>query len=123
MPDDIALYLGGTFSDPHRAVSISNMGVQSIAELESALEEADAWLILHVAYSVRCGSESVVVCASDTDVALCIHYAHKIIGLKEMWIWKSSSEFIPAHAISSSLGPRIVSVLLAEHAVTFIDWL
>ena len=76
----------------------------------------------HVAFSSSKGSERVVVFAPDTDVVtLCVYFVERIEGLKELWVWKSMSEFIPAHEISASLGPCTVSALLAVHARTGFD--
>ena len=120
IPPNMKLYTAGAFVDKTKAVSICQAGRTTISDLQSLQEEADVRIMLHVAYSAQNGSKRVVVRASGI-VTLCIDYADKIRGLKELWIWKSMNEFIPAHEIAASLGPTIVNVLPALHAITGCD--
>ena len=101
--------------------TLGHHAVAGIKVLTSNQEEADTRIMFHLAFSVQNGCKRVVIC-SDTDIVmLCMYYADTIAGLKELWVWKSCNEFIPAHEIASSLGLLIVNALPAIHAITGCD--
>ena len=108
LPDDICVTLGGTSERGNVAISITNLNVVTITELECEKhEEADTRLIAHMAYScTHLEHKRAVVHANDTDiVVLCMCHFNRIENLQELWIQRNN-QYLPIHDINSNLSRK-----------------
>ena len=82
-------------------------------------------MIIHCRHAVlQSEIENVVVCLSDTDVAILV--AHYFVDLRCTKLWiriglADKARFIPIHQICSSLGKEICRILIGFHVLTGCD--
>ena len=118
------MFIAGGFRDGLVTRKVTSDGAVDQEDLFSSHEEADTWLLLHVAHaSQEC--PRVVVWSPDTDVAvLCIHFYHKLEATQELWFHtgvKDKARFIPVHSIAGTLGVQLCKMLPAVHTLTGCD--
>ena len=96
-------------------------------ELKSDIEEADARIIPHVAFSIRSGTKRVVVLSNDTDVVvLLLYYFNQFLsmGVQQLWIkfgTGDNSRYIPIHTLADKLGENNCQMVLKVHGLTGCD--
>ena len=100
---------------------------QLIIKLNSEIDEADARLIPHVAYSVNNEFQRIVVLSNDTDVVvLLVHYFQSFkqgsLKLWERYGYGVHQTFIPVHTLVGKIGPMATSGILAAHVLSGCDF-
>ena len=107
----------------HHRIQATYSVYQGHVELDISIEEADIRLIPHVLFSVRSGSQRVVILSGDTDVFVISLYHFKTFeqsGLPELWLQAGISDtarYIPIHKLTTKL-EGICRVLQALHTLT-----
>ena len=95
--------------------------------MKSDIEEADARIIPHVAFSIRSGTKRVVVLSNDTDVVvLLLYYFNQFLsmGVQQLWIkfgTGDNSRYIPIHTLADKLGENNCQMVLKVHGLTGCD--
>ena len=92
--------------------------------LTSSHEEADTWMMVHVADAVDKGHNSVIIRTVDTGVVVLAVTAVHILGIKELWVsfeTGKNHKILPTHSYASVLGPVSSRSLPIFHSLTGSD--
>ena len=114
------LLIGGGTRDGDLALSVRNGQSLIVSALILDHEEADMRLLLHAKHACQDG-QRIVLQSPDSDVLVVCVSHYREIGCQQLWFKtgvKDRLRFIPAHNVSTNLGPEICSALLAFHALT-----
>ena len=86
-----------------KSICITPAGIINVPDLASCQEECDTRIVLHAIYSVqKLGVKRVVVHGNDTDiVVLLVYYASTLMSGIELWVRKSSDQWIPVHELAT----------------------
>jgi hypothetical protein len=117
------LVIVGGMRDGDLALSVRNGQSLTVPTLVSDHEEADSRIILHAKHACEDG-QRIVVQSPDTDLLLLCVSHYREIGCQQLWFRtrvKERLRYIPAHDVSTNLGPEICSALPAFHALTGCD--
>ncbi len=102
---------------------VSSTAVTRVPELSSTQEECDTRIVLHTLYSIhKLGARRVVVHGNDIDIiVMLLHYVSQLDKDVEVWVKRETSEYVPVHELSQSLGPRYCRLLPFVHAFSGKD--
>ena len=90
-------------------------------------EEANTWMILHVADAIHEGYMKILQRTVDTDiVVLAVAAAAKLNTISDLELWVAFGtgkhfRYIPVHEIAACLGPEMSEALPLFHAYTGCD--
>ena len=122
------MYVSGGIDE--RALNVSNDVVHIIEQLRSNYEEADARMLLHVAYQARQSAKRVIVASPDNDsfFLLAHHFSHMDVHVREIFFKtgrKSThadlTRFIHVHNLVCKLNEEQTNILLSGFALTGCD--
>jgi hypothetical protein len=109
------------------SAAISNRGEEVTALSNCTHEEADSRIFVHAMHATSQGYHKIMVRTVDTDVlviAVGCWSTLKEHGLQELWMDFGSGtnrKYLPAHEISTLMGPEKAIVLPVFHAFTGCD--
>ena len=110
-------------------IAISKLLLEIIkrGDLNCIEEEADSWIVLHIACAAKKDFRQFLVLSNDTDVAICnLAYFHvyKTMSVNKIWAKFRILErqrHVPVHQLAEILGTEKSRALLKAHILTGCD--
>lgn len=123
----VSVFLSGMTGE--EALKIQNGHVTKVPELNSAVEEADERIFIHINHAVKTTNvKNLLIASSDTDVFVCaIYYFHSVFkssGLNNLWTLSGKGHtirYLPVHDICEVLENHVIDVLPAVHSLSGCD--
>ena len=121
------VFLGGChrYNEHEKCYKICGGIKTVIPELQSALDEADERIMLHINHAAKVDCfNAALICSRDSDVYVSAMYHFYLTwkgkGFSQIWM-EDMGMFVPLHVICDELGEDLVQMLPAVHSLTGCD--